>query len=91
MTGISSKDAGKLENKKEMFNGAELNTDFNLNTYEFFNRTFDPQLGRWNNLDTRPTDMVSSYAAMVNNSVRYSDPFGDTLALFRPDGTFWKF
>jgi RHS repeat-associated protein len=91
MSGISSKAAGGLENKKEKFNGAELNTDFDLNTYEFFYRTYDPQIGRWHSLDTKPTDMISLYAAMANNPIRYADPLGDTLALFRPNGTFWKF
>ena len=91
MAGISSKAAGKLENRKEKFNGAELNTDFDINIYGFFYRTYDPQIGRWHNLDTKPTDMVSPYAAMANNPIRYADPLGDTLALFRPDGTFWKF
>jgi RHS repeat-associated protein len=91
MSGISSKAAGTLENKNEKFNGAELNTSFDLNTYEFFFRTYDPQIGRWHGLDTKPTDMVSLYAAMGNNPIRYADPLGDTLALFRPDGTFWKF
>lgn len=91
MAGISSRAAGTTENKKEKFNGAELNTDFDLNIYEFHFRTYDPQVGRWHGLDTKPTDMISSYAAMANNPIRYADPLGDTLALFRPDGTFWKF
>ncbi|NCT73666.1 MAG: hypothetical protein GXC78_03985 [Chitinophagaceae bacterium] len=93
MAGISGKALafGGSENKKEKFNGAELNTDFDLNTYEFQLRTYDPQIGRWHGLDTKPTDMVSLYAAMANNPIRYADPLGDTLALFRPDGTFWKF
>jgi RHS repeat-associated protein len=93
MAGISSKALafGSPENKKEKFNGAELNTDFDLNQYEFQFRTYDPQIGRWHGLDTKPTDMVSLYAAMANNPIRYADPLGDTLALFRPDGTFWKF
>jgi RHS repeat-associated protein len=91
MDGISYKAAGGMENKKEKFNGAELNTDFDLNIYEFFYRTYDPQIGRWHGLDTKPTDMISLYAAMANNPIRYADPLGDTLALFRPNGTFWKF
>ncbi|PSL26374.1 DUF6443 domain-containing protein [Chitinophaga ginsengisoli] len=91
MVGISPKAVNSLENKKERFNGAEYNTSFDLNTYEFYYRTYDSQIGRWQNLDTKPTDMVSLYAGMANNPIRYADPLGDTLALFRPDGTFWKF
>jgi RHS repeat-associated protein len=92
MAGISSKAlAFRNPENKIKFNGAELNTDFDLNQYEFFYRNYDPQIGRWHSLDTKPTDMVSLYAAMANNPIRYADPLGDTLALFRPDGTFWKF
>jgi len=90
MAGISSKALNGIAENKEKFNGAELNTDFGLNTYEFFFRTFDPQIGRWHGIDTKPTDMISPYAGMANNPVRYADPLGDTLALFRPDGTYWK-
>lgn len=90
MTGISSKAVGGVENIIEKFNSAELNTSFDLNQYEFNYRNYDPQIGRWHGLDTKPTDMVSLYAAMANNPIRYADPLGDTLALFRPDGTYWK-
>src|SRR4051812_7480859 len=92
MAGISSKALafGGAENKYK-YNGAELNASFDLNTYEFAFRNYDPQIGRWNSLDTKPTDDISLYAAMTNNPIRYADPLGDTVALFRPDGTFWKF
>ena len=40
MTEISSKAAGKLENKKK-FNDIELNTDFDLNIGEALFRTHD--------------------------------------------------
>jgi RHS repeat-associated protein len=70
MSRISSKAAGSLENKQEKFNCSELNTDFDLNTYEFQFRTYDPQIGPWHGLDTKPTDMVSLYTAMANNPPR---------------------
>ena len=93
MAGISCKgfNLGISENKKEMFNGAELNTEFDINMYEFQFRLYDPQIGRWHGIDTKPTDMVSPYAAMADNPIRYADPLGDTIALFKPDGSFWKF
>jgi len=92
MSGISSKalSFGNPQNKSK-FNGAELNTDFDLNQYEFFYRNYDPQIGRWHSLDTKPVDMISPYAAMANNPVRFTDPLGDTAVYFRPDGSFWKF
>ncbi|RYZ56541.1 MAG: hypothetical protein EOP49_00130 [Sphingobacteriales bacterium] len=90
MRSISSRRVGEVENMQK-FNGAGLNTDLDLHQYEFFYRNYDPQIGRWHGLDTKPNEMFSLYAAMLGNPVRFSDPLGDTVALFRPDGTFWKF
>lgn len=90
MAGISSRAIGKMENKYK-FNGIEQSNEFDINMYDAFYRNFDPQIGRFWQIDTKPNDMISPYAGMANNPVRYSDPLGDTVALFRPDGTFWKF
>lgn len=80
-SGISYKAAGKLENKKSKFNGYELNTDFDINLYESFYRSHDPQLGgRFWQIDPKPDFEISPYAAMGNNPVLNSDPLGDTLA-----------
>ncbi|MCS3798763.1 hypothetical protein GGD38_004133 [Chitinophagaceae bacterium OAS944] len=47
MAGISSKGFNVQENKFEKFNSAEFNTDLDLNQYEFFYRTYGPQIGYW--------------------------------------------
>ena len=78
MAGISSKAAGKTENKKK-YNGYELNSDFDINLYESFYRLHDPQIGRFWQLDPSPTDYESLYAAMGNNPVLNFDVLGDTL------------
>src|SRR5690606_926300 len=39
---------------------------------------YSPQIGRRWNLDPKPNDSVSSYAAFCNNPIRYSDIKGDT-------------
>lgn len=41
MAGISSRSAGKVENKRR-FNGIEYTTDFDLNTYDAFFRNVNP-------------------------------------------------
>ena len=80
MSGISSKAAGKLENKKK-FNGIELNTDFDLNIGEALFRTHDPQLGRWWQPDPKAESFLdlSPYSAMGNNPISITDPLGDSI------------
>jgi RHS repeat-associated protein len=83
MSGISSKtlNFGK-ENNLQRFNSAELNNDFDLNQYEFFFRNYNPQIGRWQGLDTKPKEMISLYAAMENNPIVNVDFLGDTTIYY---------
>jgi RHS repeat-associated protein len=76
MSGISSKSAGGLENKKK-YNGIEYESSFDLNIGEAFFRTHDPQLGRWWQIDPKPDYSESPYSAMSNNPLLRSDPLGD--------------
>ena|GEM_PF-2602098 len=84
MTGISSKanSFGGVENKKK-YNGIEYDDDLGLNIYEAFYRNYDPQLGRFNQVDPKieSAESVSPYIAMLNNPIRYSDPLGDSTIL----------
>ena len=85
-SGISSKAAGVLENKKSKYNGYELNTDFDINLYESFYRSHDPQLGRFWQPDPKPMDMESLYAAMGNNPIKNTDFLGDTTIFYTAGG-----
>jgi RHS repeat-associated protein len=86
MAGISSKAAGKVENKKK-YNGIEFDEDLGIDSYEAFYRNLDPQTGRWWQIDPMcepnedPNEIglesLSPYNSMANNPVKLSDPLGD--------------
>jgi RHS repeat-associated protein len=68
MAGISSKAAGKLENKNDKFQGQPLDDDLGLNWYGFKWRNHDPQIGRFIQIDPLANDYVynSTYAFSEN-------------------------
>jgi RHS repeat-associated protein len=86
MSGISSKAAGRLENKRKWNAGSELNTDFDINLYETRYRSLDPQIGRFWQLDTKPNPFESLYASMGNNPILKNDPLGDTAKFYNEQG-----
>ncbi len=88
MLGISSKALNNTPTNKYKFNGIEQNDDFDLNMYDAFYRNLDPQIGRFWQIDPKPIEMVSPYAAMLNNPILFSDPLGDTTWIFGNDGRY---
>jgi RHS repeat-associated protein len=90
MQGISSIamiGANYTKNRKE-YNGIEHTTDLNMNQYDAFYRTLDPQIGRFWQIDPEVEALSSSspYESMGNNPVTFVDPLGDFKTHF---GAWW--
>jgi RHS repeat-associated protein len=94
MSGISSKAAGSLVNKRG-FQGKELQSkEFSdgsgLELYDFGARQHDPQIGRWTSVDPLASKFYrwSPYVAMGDNPIRKIDPDGKKFLNFDENGNY---
>jgi hypothetical protein len=81
MAGISNhalKGLNYPESRKK-HNGIGFTDELDLNTYDAFYRTLDPQTVRWWQIDPKieNMEMWSPYVSNYDNPIRYNDVLGD--------------
>jgi RHS repeat-associated protein len=80
MVGICSKALKPkyVENKYKFNDGSELNNSFDIGLYETEHRLYDPQLGRFHQVDLLSDEFEdwSPYTFANDNPVLLNDPFG---------------
>src|SRR6056297_695772 len=80
------------DNLKYLYNGKELHDDqvmgAQLNWYSYGARFYNPQIGRWMNIDpmAEKYDAFSPYNYCVNDPVNYVDPDGRYVESYRTLG-----
>jgi len=70
-----------------LYNGKELDTDFDIAWYDYSARNYDPQLGRFNQIDPHAYnyDSWTPYNYVANNPILLIDPDGKDWVINRTE------
>ena len=68
---------------KYLYNGKELNTDWDINLYEYGARWYDPAIGRFTTIDrfAEKYNSYSPYSYAAGNPIKFIDVNGDSIKL----------
>ena len=83
-----------LANRFNLYNGKELDESFGLDWYSYGARMYDPQLGRWNQIDpmSDKRNWLTLYNYVQNNPLLRIDPTGAIdIFYINNDGTIERF
>ncbi len=78
---------------KFLYNGKELQDDFELDWYDYGARMYDPKIGRWHAIDPHAENYLNwtPYNYVANNPLFYTDPTGmDWYTSTDGSATMWK-
>ena len=75
-----------------LYNGKELQEDYNLNWYDYGARMYDPLIGRWSTVDPKAESYYSwsPYHYVANNPLKFIDPTGMDWYEFDQNGNYQK-